>query len=389
MRALAVLLLAAACAGCGSHDAGKIAFTAMADSGPRLLIADGNGGSDPIVVERAAGADYPLWSPDGSLVAFYDSDAKSTYISAVRADGTHYRRLLDDQNTNPPFTWTGESGIAVQWNGIEAVGVDGRGRRRLAAGFEPSGSPDGRRVAFVRGGSVFVMKSDGTGAHAVARPDGSIAYDDYPAIRWSPDSHRIAYVTWAYKNPKTTCESSGDCTYVDPATNIVLCVLHIVDVDTGTRATVGGGGLLGSAYRQCSIAWTADSTKVAFTRNGTLYAVTADGRHEQRLVRGLAPAFSPDGRRLAFFRKGVLYLFDLKERRARRLVRTDDVSWSPDGKQVAVAHAVQEPGRFADGTSYEGQYAIERIDVATGRAHRIWPPFGTCDCVGSPVWQPR
>src|SRR2546430_12190474 len=82
--------------------------------------------------------------------------------------------------------------------GLAVMSVDGSGRRPLAGGelgFEPSISPDGRRIAFSRNTdvgvtSVYVMNVDGTGTTPVAQ---GIVLNPGPV--WSPNGCQIAFRT--------------------------------------------------------------------------------------------------------------------------------------------------------------------------------------------------
>jgi Tol biopolymer transport system component len=212
---LLLLVLPAAGSACGSDGrsggaGGKIAFSAPLDGEYRLFIANADGSGKPTVAPGPSGVGFPVWSPDGSKIAFSDSDSVSTYISSVRADGSHYTRLFDDQNSGTQFVWSGKSDrIAYDWTAIFVVGAAGGGRRLLVHGHFPSWSPDGRMVAFLRGRFVRVINSVGTGERKLARIDG--AAEGYVQLLWSSDSRQIAYSTSSWKNPKTSCESGGDC----------------------------------------------------------------------------------------------------------------------------------------------------------------------------------
>jgi len=405
---LLTVLLSIAGGGCGSvgtsgEGQGKIAFSAPVDGASRLVIVNADGSGKPTVAPDATGVQFPIWSPDGSKIAFYDSGSASTYISAVRADGSHYIRLLDDQNTGTPFIWSADGGqlayVAADPHrdlfmpAIFVVRDDGTRRRMLFDGAFPSWSPDGPTIAFLRCPFIRVINSDGTGERKLIRFDGSTDcanyVDEYVGILWSADSRKVAYTTSFWKNPKRSCESSGNCDYVDPETNTELCRLHIIRVREGSEVEVVGGGLLGKFDNQCDISWAPDGKKLAFTRNGFVYSVTADGRRERRLARGLAPSWSPDGNHIAFIRNGTIYVLDVQRHEERRVARADELSWSPDGKALVVAHAIKPPAQDDQGGYEPGQYVIETIDASNGHVRKIWPKVGTCDCGLPPAWQPR
>ncbi len=89
---------------------------------------------------------------------------------------------------------------------IYSVGVDGRGLKRLTRDIlddtAPARSPDGRRIAFVRGltvstGQLFVMNADGS---QVKRLVSTPAVDAAPA--WSPDGKRIVFQSDRDGNPE-------------------------------------------------------------------------------------------------------------------------------------------------------------------------------------------
>ena len=77
---------------------------------------------------------------------------------------------------------------------IYSANADGSDPRRLTtnlvADTDPAYSPDGTKIAFTRGGDIWVMNADGTGQAAVTGIEGP---DSEPA--WSPDGSQIVYVS--------------------------------------------------------------------------------------------------------------------------------------------------------------------------------------------------
>jgi TolB protein len=139
-------------------------------SGLYVMDADGSG------VTRLARGWYPAWSPDGSRIAFHtDIGVDSGGIHVVNADGSGLTRLLRHAYAAfPPMKQ--HCVCQVTW------------------------SPDGRRLAFIRGnyeeGSwIHVMNADGSspGMLPLASPGDGVPTQADPA--WSPDGSRIAFAS--------------------------------------------------------------------------------------------------------------------------------------------------------------------------------------------------
>lgn len=152
-------------------------------------------------------------------------------------------------------------------------------RRSLTArtgisGLLPVESPDGRMVAYVRGGRLYVSEPDGGASRDFGR-------GARPA--WSPDGRKLAFSIW------------------DPYQTVV-----VVDVETRERRTFGEGS---------NPTWSPDGDRLAFVHYLGLGVVNADGTGrrfiwEQSMPDWYhldAPAWSPDGRWLAFSPVSQIY----------------------------------------------------------------------------------
>src|SRR6266536_3534413 len=171
---------------------------------------------------------------------------------------------------------------------VYAVNADGSGLRRLTndpgADFDPSWSPDGRRIAYRhegRGGDstaeIYVMNANGSQQRNLTRRPGQ---DHSPA--WSPDGRRIAFAS-VRGGPMPS--------------------IWVMNADGSKQR---GVGRVFGEYQ----AWSPDGRKIAFDRNTfgptgwDIWVVDADGSHPRPLIASRADeqgaAWSPDGKTIAY-----------------------------------------------------------------------------------------
>ena len=289
---LAALLGAIPASATYPGDNGRIAFVyygAGQDNGEvHTINADGTG-LRRLSNYDAFGQDNvfdgpPVWSPDGTKLAFRTSGGGYAGITVMNADGTdrHSISVLDAWSP----AWSRDSKRitfgAVTQRGLDdydfdiyIANVDGTGLRnlsqRLDDELDSSWSPDGR-IAFESQGSVlgniWITNSDGTAQTKLEDAGGD-------GVQWSPDGSKIAYL-------------NADVYTVNP---------------DGSDARNLGQGLL--AY---DFDWSPDGRKLAFTSYqqgpSEIYSVNADGSELTRLTNlsGFvgSPAWSPDGTKIVF-----------------------------------------------------------------------------------------
>jgi Tol biopolymer transport system component len=136
------------------------------------------------------------WSPDGTQVAYSDSNPKGGARDVFVTDrrGRLHRPLTRTPSVcELPTGWSRDG----KWVQVTTCGTGVRSERRASDGKKRAAStrtgwlsPDGRRIAYVtRGGAtnrLYVASPDGRNARLIASLQGTRA-------AWSPDSRRLAY----------------------------------------------------------------------------------------------------------------------------------------------------------------------------------------------------
>jgi TolB protein len=240
------------------------------------------------------------WSPDGGRIAFYrGTDAPgsgrfdaSWNVFTMATDGSDVRRLSNDDGMagfpvyspdGSRIAYTSErDGIANIW----VMDADGSNRVPLTASegetlddYHPAWSPDGERIAFVRGvtppgedGRLWLIDADGSNARVL--PDAPLV--TFPV--WSPDGDRIAFTTGDWPDAVRT---------------------QILDLKTGAVTDV---------IAAIQPRWSPDGTRllVSLIDGGFgILDVDAPDRVEMLRSTGWATAWSPDGERILFNDAGL------------------------------------------------------------------------------------
>ena len=230
-----------------------------------------------------------------------------------------------------------ETGTGDSASEIITVSPDGTGQKQLTSASggsgDPTFSPDGMKIAWVRSSDIWVMSRSGNAKTKKALTDNSLS-ETSPA--WSPDGTKIAFKR----------EQSA------PAADEWRADVWVMNADGS-----GQKKLTGDFDHESSPTWSPDGTEIAFVDSGDIWTVKPDGSGRRNLTNTpnegeYDPDFSPDGKKLAFASKGQYQKTDIYTMNLdgsaltnvtdSRYVAEEDCVWSPSGTRIAYSKALPE-----------------------------------------------
>jgi Tol biopolymer transport system component len=336
-----------------SPDGKEVAYVAGPMGAPRLVIrstANVAGGGEARSADAPSITEwFPAWSPDGDFVRFAACPAGSIPLPGGRCE----------------WTETGKLGGAVR-----LVQMPPRALNQLAAW-----SPDGGRVAFAVGDTIFGASRADTVARRIAvhtaRPES------LHSLAWSPDGGTIAYV-------------SGNPLWLGSG-NVFPSSIWVVAADGGAPREVVAEG-----YLNVSPAWL-DRRHLLFVSNRDgprgVYVVEVGPRGRRGAPRAVPGAADPHSISFSIVARRLAYAkFTLRQNIwAYPLGRSAPISIGDgqpvtSGSQVIEAHDVSPDGRWlAFDSNRRGNMDLYRMPLAGGEAVALTADSGD---EFDPRWSP-
>lgn len=238
----------------GPAGNGLVAYSKDGD----IFVADPLTGESRAIVTGPEQDGYPLFSPNGQLLAFdRETDRVGLlHIGVVASDGSNVRVVTPEPiSGETKLAWAPDSSALYMTTfegelrrvDVERVGPPQVIAHDVAPDFPSAHPVDGRLLYRPRGSQqgLWVMEADGTGKRQLIAPDPSSPTTlDFLDPRWSPDGTRISFT----RSPVGLSDQRR---------------IYVADADgTNVHPLTDAAGI----WTEVDLQWSPDGTRIAFNR---------------------------------------------------------------------------------------------------------------------------
>ena len=280
-----------------SPDGTKIAFVSYRDGNNEIYVMNSDGSNQTRLTNNETFDVSPVWSPDGSKIAFRSYSAGNYNIFVMNNDGTN-RQCFTNHSTGTSYpVWSPDSKRIVFTTGnwdeyLCTINVDGSNEIHLTERERQGGSftisPDGSQIAFVSGVVGWDDEVGYTFTDSniyMINTDGS---DKQPVTYYSANNTWIELVFWS---PGGNNIAYAYCNYEDYLEHDVIYMdLYTMHPDGSNQICIQKFASIETGY----FIWSPDGSKIAFELEGKIYVINTDGSNKTLLTEnGREPDWSP------------------------------------------------------------------------------------------------
>jgi Tol biopolymer transport system component len=261
---------------------GKIAFASNRDGCAQIYLMNTDGTGQTCLSNGQSNDESPKWSPNNSRIVFQsdrdfqnagDNPIYGMDIYVMNWDGSGVSRLTSSASDDIAPVWSPDgTKIAFQSfrNGLNyqiyVMNADGSGQVNVsnstAHDIEPSWSPDGTKIAFASDrdqpgfSSIYVMNANGSNQTRLTS-SGSGFLDEQPA--WSPDGTKLAFTTTRDSTVVTWDEWDSLGNLVVKTKLLINKEVYVMNADGSSQVRLTN--IMGN---DDSPVWSPDGTKIVF-----------------------------------------------------------------------------------------------------------------------------
>jgi Tol biopolymer transport system component len=324
----------------------------------------------------------PVWSPDGSRIAYARGVERDPVIGVVTPSGlaTTIRTCSGRRCVTPQGLVWSPDGRALAFmsaglpTAVYSIALSGGPMHRIAGGINCCLAWLPRGVTGAVASLPLPPTSSPSGALAFTNDRADPGNDDYRLTLLTvstghtglaplgPQNLQVDSAAWSPDARKLAVASRGRLSVLDEHGMLI-------------RRLPGEG---------TQPAWSPDGRTIAFVTDAGLEAIRPDGSGQHMLARGFAeaPAWSPNGRTIAVERGSriaEIWLLDADGRHARPLIRLPgeeaDPAWSPDGRRLAFRwFTAAGSALYVVGADGRGLRRVTSRPIGTGPF--AWSPDG-------------
>jgi tricorn protease len=334
-----------------SPDGKRVAFSYLGD----IYVVDTIGGAARQITQHVAHDIFPIFSPDGTKIAFSSKRHGNYDVFVMPAQGGKAARLTFDSADDIVTGWSPDgksilfassrsAGFPFNYELFTIPAVGGRVRRVTSCGGkEGVFSPKGDQIAYVRGPGTWYRKgyrgssnddiwtcnADGSNNQRFTTFNGQ---DTSPM--WGADGKTLFYVSEYWGTPSNIVRQ-------DFATRSKPIKVTFHKDDSVRRARISRDGEW-IVYECGADLWVVSTKEGGQPRKLAIEVNADDKTNTERTItfdKGVTEfAVAPDEKHIAFVLRGELFLMPQTGGKAVRL--TDDpaydhdITWAPDGKKI-------------------------------------------------------